>query len=93
MKPEALAKVLRNIGPVCSKHLVQAGLDTPEKLKKIGTEEAYLQLIGKGGLKCCFNSAYLYALEGAITDTDWKAIPESRKMELKQFMSDLKQSL
>ena len=34
--------------------------------------------------------AYLYALEGAIADVEFNALPEGRKKELKQFSDSTK---
>lgn len=83
-----LAKSLRNIGPVCAEHLVQVGLDTPEKLRALGAEAAFEKI--QTTLKCPHNLNYLYALEGAIDDCDWRAIEPVRKKELQDFMTERK---
>lgn len=94
MTPKELQKSLKNIGPVCSKQLVKAGIDTPEKLAKIGAKKAFLKLFAAGGFDMhCFNASYLYALEGAILDCDWRMIPEEKKKEFKAFTQDLRNDL
>ena len=82
---------LRNIGPKCAAHLVKAGVDTPQKLKKIGAKKAFLQICGQSYLNC-FNAAYLYALQGAIDDVDWREIPRSQKNDFKLFTAELRSS-
>ncbi len=81
MSPKQLAKQLRNIGPTVAAKLIMAGIDTPEKLKKYGAKEAFLRIHRSGGFCGKFHAAYLYALEGAITDCDWRKIPEKKKRE------------
>lgn len=81
---------LRNIGPVCARDLVAAGIDSPEKLKELGAQEAFLKLC-LHTKKFCFNAAYLYALEGAIKNCDWRAIPENKKIEFKAFTAKLRE--
>lgn len=80
---------LKNIGPVCAKDLVTAGINTPEKLQKLGSKEAFLQIC-LSTKKFCFNACYLYALEGAIEDCDWRMIPEKKKTEFKKFTAQLR---
>lgn len=94
MKTAALQQMqsLRNIGPRCAEQLIAAGIDTPQKLRALGAEEAFLRLVGHHGGMICFNACYLYALEGAITDTDWREISEQKKTAFKQFTKDLRES-
>jgi DNA transformation protein len=92
MTPEQLAKALRNIGPVVSRQMVEAGIDTPEKLRTLGAKEAFLRIYKTCGLGCGnFHAAYLYALEGAIHDCDWRLIPDSKKEEFKAFTEKMRQ--
>ncbi len=78
-----LAKQLRNIGSTVAQKLINAGIENPEQLKKLGAKEAYIRILRSGGFCGKFHAAYLYALEGAITNCDWRKIPESKKANLK----------
>ena len=93
MTAEDLAKELRNIGPIVSKKLIKAGIDTPAKLKKIGAKKAFLRMFQTGGFCGKFHAAYLYALEGAIQDCDWRALPEKKNKEFKAFTEELRNSM
>ncbi len=92
MTPEELAKSLRNIGPTVAKKLINAGIDTPAKLKKLGAKKAFLRIHQTGGFCGKFHAAYLYALEGAIIDCDWREIPEEIKKDFKAFTEKLRNS-
>ena len=84
-----LAKQLRNVGPKLAAKLVEAGIDTPEKLKRIGAKKAFEKMYPAGDFYGDFNAAYLYALEGAIRDCDWLDIPEKIKQEYKKYAQNL----
>lgn len=88
-----LADSLRNIGPVVAQKLINAGIDSPEKLRKLGAKKAYLKILESGGFCGKFHAVYLYALEGAIIDCDWREIPEKTKKEFKAFTQNLRNSL
>ena len=93
MTTEELAKSLRNIGPVVAKQLIACGIDTPKKLKNLGAEEAFLEVMAHGGFGCGkAHAAYLYALEGAIRNCDWRKIPEKTKQRFKQLAKELRRS-
>ena len=87
---------MRNLGPACEADLAAAGVHTAEQLKKIGVKDAFVRLLiarrqaGKS-TKCC-NAAYLYALHGAIHDIDWRNLPESAKIDYKEFGAELRAS-
>ena len=87
---ETLQKELKNIGPEMATKLVNAGINSPEKLRKLGAKKAFLKLYEKGLLFEGYNAAYLYALEGAIRDCDWRAIPEKLKSEYKKYTAELR---
>ena len=84
-----LAKQLRNIGPKLAAKLVDAGIDSPEKLRRLGAKKAFAKLYADGDAYGDFNAAYLYALEGAIRDCDWLDIPEKIKQEYKRYAQNL----
>ena len=87
---EILQKELMNIGPEMAVKLVNAGINSSEKLRKLGSKKAFLKLHEKGQLCGKYNAAYLYALEGAIRDCDWRAIPEKLKKEFKKYTAELR---
>ena len=87
-----LVKQLRNVGPALAAKLVEAGIDSPEKLRRMGAKEAFKKMYPGGDSYGDFNAAYLYALEGAIRDCDWLDIPESIKEEYKEYAQELQAS-
>ena len=84
-----LAKKLRNIGPKLAAKLIEAGIDSPEKLRRIGAKKAFEEMYADGDSYGDFNAAYLYALEGAIRDCDWLEIPQKIKQEYKEYAQNL----
>ena len=84
-----LSKQLRNVGPKLAAMLIEAGIDTPEKLRKIGAKRAFEKMYPSGDSYGDFNAAYLYALEGAIRNCDWLDIPEKIKQEYKEYAQNL----
>ena len=72
-----------NIGKVLSEKLVQVGIDTPEKLKATGSENAFIRLKTVDSGACL---SMLCALEGAIQDIRWHNLNKERKAELKAFL-------
>ncbi len=84
-----LAKQMRNVGPKLAAKLISVGIDTPQKLRKIGAMKAFAKMYPHGDSYGDFNAAYLYALEGAIRDCDWLDIPEEIKAKYKAYAQDL----
>ena len=84
-----LAKQLRNIGPKLAAKLIEADIDTPEKLRKLGARRAFEKMYATGDSYGDFNAAYLYALEGAIRNCDWLEIPDKIKQEYKEYAQRL----
>lgn len=84
-----LAKQLRNVGPKLAARLVEAGIDSPEKLRRMGAKKAFEKMYADGDSYGDFNAAYLYALEGAIRDCDWLEIPQKIKQEYKEYAQNL----
>lgn len=87
-----LAKKLRNVGPKLAAKLVEARIDSPEKLRQIGAKKAFERMYPAGDSYGDFNAAYLYALEGAIRDCDWLDIPENIKKEYKEYAQNRQSS-
>ena len=88
-KIKNLARQLKNIGPKLAQKLVEADIDTPEKLKKLGAKRAFGIIYASGDSYGDYNAAYLYALEGAIRDCDWLDIPDELKEEYKKYAQHL----
>ena len=65
---------LQNIGKVLEARLVEAGVDTPETLRELGSREALVRL-RKADPGACVRE--LYALEGAIRGVKDTALPVS----------------
>ncbi|MBT8358345.1 MAG: TfoX/Sxy family protein [Deltaproteobacteria bacterium] len=84
-----LAKQLRNVGPKLAAKLIEAQIDSPDKLRQLGAKKAFEKMYAAGDSYGDFNAAYLYALEGAIHDCDWLDIPHTIKQEYKEFARNL----
>lgn len=67
---------LKNIDSVFAKWLNQIGIFDRKELEKIGAVKAYHE-ISLTQQNCNLN--LLYALEGALSDLDWKDVPEGIK--------------
>jgi len=76
-----------NIGKVVSKKLISVGIDTPEKLRELGSKEAFIRLRAIDD-SACFSM--LQGLEGAIQGIRWHNLPESKKKDLKEFFDSFK---
>ncbi|MBL1421742.1 MAG: TfoX/Sxy family protein [Alphaproteobacteria bacterium] len=75
---------MRNLGAGSEKNLAKAGIDTPEALREIGAVGAYHALKFFVGPQVTLN--FLWGIEGALTDKDWRDISEPRKAELKKLV-------
>ncbi len=76
-----------NIGNEMSKKLTAVGIDSSEKLIELGAKQAFLKLKETYPQVCL---VHLYALEGAILNTEFNSLPEEKKKELKEFSDFLK---
>jgi TfoX C-terminal domain len=74
---------LPNIGSELEKLLIDAGINSKEKLKAIGAEKVFLRL-NVSAKSACINK--LYAIEGAIQEIRWHGLDKTRKEELKVFL-------
>ena len=74
---------LPNIGKTLEEKLIKVGINTPEELKEIGSENALIRIreIDQSG---CFNM--LCALEGAIQGIRWHGLSKEKKEALKEFL-------
>ncbi len=89
---EDLTRQLKNIGPKLAAKMIEAGIDTPEKLRKLGAKKAYREMYENGDKYGDFNAAYLYALEGAVRDCDWSDIPSAVKEEYKAYAQKIQKN-
>lgn len=78
---------LPNIGKVLDEQLLQVGIDTPEKLKEVGSKQAWLDIRAIDP-SACYNR--LCALEGAIEGVRWHFLSDAVKQDLKVFYQSVK---
>ena len=79
-----------NIGSEMAKKLTSVGIDSPEKLIETGSKQAFFKLKETYPSVCL---VHLYALEGAICNTEFNSLSEDKKKELKEFSDYLKRQL
>ena len=78
---------MMNIGSEMAKKLTSVGIDSPEKLIETGSKQAFFKLKEAYPSVCL---VHLYALEGAICNTEFNSLSENTKKELKEFSDFLK---
>ncbi|MDE5598179.1 MAG: TfoX/Sxy family protein [Lachnospiraceae bacterium] len=78
---------MMNIGSEMAKKLTAVGIDSPEKLIETGPKQAFFKLKETYPFVCL---VHLYALEGAICNTEFNSLSEDKKKELKEFSDFLK---
>ncbi len=76
-----------NIGGEMARKLASVGIDSPEALIATGSRQAFVQLKQAYPGVCL---VHLYALEGAVCNTEFNCLPEDKKKELKEFSDFLK---
>lgn len=74
-----MIKDLRNLGPHSAKLLAKAGIVSEKQLKALGAVAAFVAVKCAGG-KPSLN--LLWALEGALTNRDWKEIAKKERLSL-----------
>ena len=78
---------MMNIGSEMAKKLTAVGISSPEELREQGSKQAFLKLKQAYPQICL---VHLYALEGAIQNTEFNNLSEEKKKELKEFSDFLK---
>ncbi len=73
---------MENIGKVVAEKLIEVGITSPEELKALGSEQAFVRLQTIDETACL---SMLQALEGAVQGIRWHNLPKERKKELKEF--------
>lgn len=76
-----------NISKVNEKKLEDAGIDSAEELKKVGSKKAFLMVRGSSDPGACLSM--LQGLEGAIQGVRWHNLPEGTKEDLKKFYKEI----
>jgi len=72
---------LRNVGPKSAILLRAAGIDSLEKLREIGAVAAYRRVKFVEPRAVSLNM--LWALQGALTNRDWRDVPPGEKDRLR----------
>jgi DNA transformation protein len=80
---------LKNLGPASEKMLKAVDIHTPEDLATIGAVEAFLR-VRESELHPSLN--LLYALEGALTDVHWNALPDEVRARLLIAVDEFKEA-
>ncbi|MBI6925797.1 TfoX/Sxy family protein [Pseudomonas putida] len=70
---------LKNLGKTSVQWLKAAGVRTPSDLRRLGAVQAYLAVKARG---FGATKVLLFALEGALLDVAWRALPHARKAAL-----------
>lgn len=73
---------MMNIGNEMAKKLTSVGIDSSEKLIETGSKQAFMKLKETYPNVCL---VHLYALEGAILNTEFNCLSEDKKRELKEI--------
>ena len=81
----ALADLL-NLGPVTERHLREAGIETPEELRRVGSAFAFKLLEHHQGRRP--NLLFLYAMEGALQGRDLHDFSPQEKAALQASVAD-----
>lgn len=74
---------LKGLGPKSSKWLAAIDVHTEDDLRRLGAIEAWHRLRFVHGKIITLNA--LYAMEAALRDLHWRALPESVKAKLKHY--------
>ena len=77
---------MMNIGNEMERKLTAVGIDSAEKLLAEGAEQAFSRLKAVYPQVCL---VHLYALEGAVSQTELSSLSPGRKKELKSFSDSL----
>lgn len=80
---------LPNIGPKLAESLLQAGIKTPEQLRRTGPEEAFLRIRTQVDGSACLHM--LEALAGAAAGVRKGLLPPERKAELRAWFRSFQQ--
>ncbi|MDR2869644.1 MAG: TfoX/Sxy family protein [Deferribacteraceae bacterium] len=79
---------LPNVGKVLENNLIQIGVETPEQLRAIGAQEAFMRIRTQVDQGACLHM--LYGIQAAIDNVPKKLLPLEIKDELKVFYNTLR---
>ena len=82
---------LRNIGPTLAKRLREIGVCSAQDLRELGAATAYQRIQEKHPENRLSLGHYLYSLEGALQDEDWREFTEKQKVMM-QYKAGIKPS-
>ena len=85
MTSEASIESLRNLGPTSAAWLAEIGVHTKADLQRLGPILAY-RLVKQRQPKASLN--LLWAIQGALTDTDWRKLPDAARRQLRRQVED-----
>lgn len=74
---------LKNLGKTSVQWLKAAGVQTPSDLRRLGAVQAYLTVKARGFRA---TRVLLFAIEGALLDVAWRALPHPRKTALLELL-------
>ncbi len=77
---------LPNVGKVLEKNLMDAGICSPEELRKVGAKEAFIRIRAIDSGACIH---LLYGLQGAVEGIKDTQLSESTKKDLRIFFKSL----
>lgn len=80
--PERSLESLVNLGPVAAERLRAVGIKTPTELSRIGAVRAYRRLAER--FPDDTTQVALYALQGALLDTQWNRLPPAVVEQLRE---------
>ncbi len=72
---------LKNLGAKSAAMLKEAGISTPNELDDLGAVEAFRMV---RAVNPDATIVLLYALQGALLDIHWNALPEDMKRDLRR---------
>lgn len=72
---------MKNLGEQTARWLNDAGIQTAEQLAEIGAAQAWLRV---KHIHPHMNLTGLYALQAALLDIHWNALPEDMKADLRR---------
>jgi DNA transformation protein len=78
---------LPNVGKVLEDSLSRVGLKTPEQLKEVGAEDAFIRIRIHVDSGACLHM--LYGIQGAIEGKRYTQLSERTKKRLKQLYNNL----
>jgi len=83
----SLLSDLPNVGKVLERNLRSVGVETPEELRDVGTEEVFIRIRTQVDSGACLHM--LYGIQGAIDGIPDKFLSDDTRLKLKKFYKSL----